>query len=222
MHLRVRHGSFHQVKSSSRWGLLPVLAAFCAGAAIGVDAGNRPEDEAGVRAMVVEAIERMNEGLETVAGRYRVLMTSENREFDGDGAISKESSVEWAVVPIDGARLRRRLAIDGRPLTEEQRAREAEREAAFRERLRRLRAGEIEPERNENTIEFNEELVARYDLTLDGEEPLRNRPSYRIAFCAARRRAPRCEDRWIAHSTGHAAGSGSIARRARWPASSSN
>lgn len=159
-----------------------MLAAFCAGAGVGVDAGHRPEDEAGVRAMVVEAIERMNEGLETVAGRYRVLVTSEDREFDGDGAISEESSVEWEVVPIDGAGFRRRLAIDGQPLTEEEQAREAEREAAFRERLRRLRAGEIEPERNETAIEFNEELVSRYDLTLDAEEPLRGRPSQRIAF----------------------------------------
>ena len=182
MHLRVRHGSFHQVKSSSRWGLLPVLAAFCAGAAIGVGAINTQDDEAEVRSMVVEAVERMNEELQTVAGRYGALVTSEDREFDGDGAITEESVVEWEVVPIEGARFRRRLAIDGRPLTAEQHAREAEREAAFRERLRRLRAGEIEPERNETAIEFNEELVSRYDLTLDAEEPLRGRPSQRIAF----------------------------------------
>ena len=45
-----------------------------------------------------------------------------------------------------------------------------------------MRAGEIEPRRNENAIEFNAELVRRYDLTLDGEEVLRGRASYRIAF----------------------------------------
>jgi len=72
--------------------------------------------------------------------------------------------------------------IDGRPLTREEQAREAEREAAFRERLRRLRAAEIEPRRNENAIEFNEALVSRYDLTLAGEEALRGRTSYRVAF----------------------------------------
>jgi len=110
------------------------------------------------------------------------LVTSEDREFDGDGAITEESRVEGEMVPVDGASFRRRLAIDGQPLTEEQQAREAEREAAFRERLRRLRAGEIEPRRNENAIEFNEELVSRYDLTLEDDEVLRRRPSYRIAF----------------------------------------
>ena len=90
--------------------------------------------------------------------------------------------MEWESIPIDDARFSRRVAIDGRPLTDEERARESEREARFRTRLRRLRAGELEPERNETAIVFDEELVARYALTLDGEEQLRNRPSYRIAF----------------------------------------
>lgn len=118
-----------------------MLALLCAGAAIGVGAVNPQDDDTEVRSLVVEAIERMNEELQTVAGRYRALVTSEDREFDGDGAITEESRVEWEVVPVDGATFRRRLAMDGQPLTEEQRAREAEREAAFRERLRRLQAG---------------------------------------------------------------------------------
>ena len=182
--MQVRGGgsSFHRVGSGSRFGLLPVLAALCAVAAIGVEATNAPDDEVEVRALVVEAVERMNGKLQTVAGRYRALMASENREFDGNSGVTEETRVEWESIPIDGARFSRRLAIDGRSLTEEEQAREAEREAAFRERLRRLRAGEIEPRRNENAIEFNEELVSRYDLTLDGEEALRGRPSYMIAF----------------------------------------
>ena len=183
MQVRSRGSSSpRHVRSSSRWGLPPVLIALCAGATFGLEAANKQRDEAEVRALVVEAIERMNEELRTVAGRYRVLMSSEDREFDADGAITEETVVEWERVPIDGAGFRRRLAMDGRPLTEEQRARETEREAAFRERLRRLRAGEIEPQRNENAIEFNAELVSRYYLTLDGEEALRGRTSYRIAF----------------------------------------
>lgn len=159
-----------------------MLVLLWAGAAVAAGAVNPQDDDTEVRSLVVEATERMNEDLQTVAGRYRALVTSEDREFDGDGATTEESRVEWEVVPVDGATFRRRLAIDGQPLTEEQRAREAEREAAFRERLRRLQAGEVEPQRNENAIEFNEELVSRYDLTLAGEEALRGRPSYRIAF----------------------------------------
>lgn len=161
-----------------RLALLPVLAAMC----IGVEAVDPEGGEPDVRTIVVEAVERMDEALQAVAGDYRALVASESREFDGRGEVEEETRVEWESIPIDGARFSRRIAIDGRPLTEEARARETEREAAFRERLRRLRAGEIEPEGNENQIIFDEELVARYDMTLEGEEPIRNRPSYRIAF----------------------------------------
>ena len=167
-------------RSGSFWRL-NLLAAICA-ATVPAEAANRQDDEADVRAIVVEAIERMGEDLQTVSGDYRALVTSEGREFDGNGEVAEETRVEWESIPIDGGRFRRRLAIDGRPLTEEERAREGEREAAFRTRLRRLRAGEIEPERNETAIVFDEELVSRYDLTLDDEEPLRRRPSYRVAF----------------------------------------
>ena len=166
-------------RSGSFWRL-NLLAAICA-ATVPAEAANR-QDEADVRAIVVEAIERMGEDLQTVSGDYRALVTSEAREFDGNGEVAEETRVEWESIPIDGGRFRRRLAIDGRSLTEEERARESEREAAFRTRLRRLRAGEIEPEKNETAIVFDEELVARYDLTLDGEERLRRRPSHRIVF----------------------------------------
>ena len=170
--------------AAPRPALLPVFALVCAGvgAAVGVETVSQEDGEPDVHAIVVEAVERMDEALQAVAGDYRALVTSESREFDGRGEVEEETRVEWESVPIDGARFSRRIAIDGRPLTEEERARESGREAAFRERLRRLRAGEIEPERNENQIIFDEELVARYDMTLEGEEPFRNRPSYRIAF----------------------------------------
>ena len=160
---------------------LNVLAAFCAATVAG-GAVNRQDDDADVRALVLEAIEVMGEDLQTVSGDYRALLTSEAREFDGSGEVAEETRVEWESIPIDGGRFSRRLAIDGRPLTEEERARESEREAAFRTRLRRLRAGELEPEENETAIVFDEALVARYDLTPDGEARLRRRPSHRIAF----------------------------------------
>ena len=162
--------------------MLPILAAICAIGTIAVEAVAPEDGEPDVRAIVVEAVERMDAAQQAAAGDYRALVTSESREFDGRGEVEEETRVEWESIPIDGARFSRRIAIDGRPLTAEEQTRETEREAAFRERLRRLRAGEIEPEENENQIIFDEELVARYDMTLEGEEPFRNRPSYRIAF----------------------------------------
>ena len=99
--------------------------------------------------MVVDAIESMDKELRTVSKDYLALLTSEVREFDGGGEVAEETRAEWESIPIDDGRFSRRVAIDGRPLTEEDRARESEREAAFRTRLRRLRAGEIEPAQNE-------------------------------------------------------------------------
>ena len=220
MPVRRRGGvSFHRLPSGSRGGLL--LAAFCAVAATGAGAGNAPGNDEEVRALVVEAVERMDEALREVAGSYRALIASESREFDGSGEVTEETRVEWESIPLDGARFSRRVAIDGRPLTDEEQAREAEREAAFRERLRRLRAGEIEPRRNENDIQFNEELVSRYDLTLAGEETLRGGRATGSLSRRATATFPSAGP-WIARSTRRAAESGSIGRRARWPASSSS
>ena len=184
MHAKSSGGS--AARRGSFWRL-SLLAALCA-APVAAEAANRQDEETDVRAIVLEAIELMGEDLQTISGGYRARLTSEFREFDGRGEVAEETRVEWESVPIDDGRFSRRVAIDGRPLTEEERAREREREAAFRTRLRRLRAGEIEPEENENAIVFDEELVSRYDLTLDGEERLRDRPSRRIAF------APRAGD----------------------------
>ena len=71
MPVRPRDGSsLHQVRP--RWGMQQALLAACCGvAAVSVGAINAPEEDAEVRALVVEAVERMNDELQTVAGRYR-------------------------------------------------------------------------------------------------------------------------------------------------------
>ena len=120
-----------------------MAACLAGGIILGVGAVNAQEEQTDVRAIVVEAVERMDEALQAIAGDYRALVESESREYDGSGEVAEETRVEWESIPIDGARFSRRLAIDGRSLTEEERTRETEREAAFRERLHRLRAGEI-------------------------------------------------------------------------------
>ena len=72
--------------------LLPVLAVVCAGAAVGVEAANQQDGEPDVRAIVVEAVERMDEALQAVAADYRALVASESREFDGRGQVEEETA----------------------------------------------------------------------------------------------------------------------------------
>ena len=141
MHTQPDGGSAARPGSFRR---LNLLAALCA-VAVAAEAVNRQDDEADVRTIVVEAVERMDKALRAINSDYRALLTSEARELDGSGEVAEETRVEWESIPIDDGRFSRRLAVDGRPLTEEERARENEREAAFRTRLRRLRAGEMEP-----------------------------------------------------------------------------
>lgn len=165
--------------------LLPVLVGVWLGGgnpAAQPPAGGGDDDDA-ARALIFEALERAVWYEEqNVAARYRARMTKEVRRFDGNGNVRTRDIGDYEVVPIDGVPFERRLTIDGRPLNREERGWEEEREEGFREELRRLREEEDEPEEDENAIVFNEELVARYLFTLEGEERFRDRPSYRIAF----------------------------------------
>lgn len=162
--------------------LLPVLAYVWLGS--GGPAAQAPAggDDA-ARALILKALERAVWYEEqNVAARFRARMTKEVRRFDGDGEVRTRDVGDYEVVPIDGVPFERRLTIDGRPLNRVERGWEDEREAEFREELRRRLEQDSEPEEDENAIVFNEELVARYLFTLEGEERLRNRPSHRIAF----------------------------------------
>lgn len=162
--------------------VLPALACLCL--AGGSPAAQPPAggDDA-ARALIFKALERAVWYEEhNVAARFRARMTKEVRRFDGNGDVRTRDVGDYEVVPIDGVPFERRLTIDGRPLNEEERGWEDEREAEFREELRRLRQEEDDPEEDENAIVFNEELVARYLFTLEGEERFRGRASYRIAF----------------------------------------
>ena len=149
----------------------------------GGPAAQPPAGDDGARAIIVKALDRAVRNEErNVVARYRSMMTKEVRRFDGNGEVRTRDLGDYEVVPIDGAPFERRLTINGRPLSDEERGWEDEREAEFREELRRLRERDDELEEDEEAIAFNEELIARYTFTLEEEEAFRNRPSYRIAF----------------------------------------
>ena len=144
------------------------------------------------RALVVRALERAawNEE-QNFEARYRSLMTREVRRFDGDGRVEEADVGDYEVIPIDGAPYERRLTINGRPLSEGEQEGERKREAEFREELRRRREGTDDTEDDDDDeIVFNEELIGRFVFTLEAEEPLRGRPSYRISFRPRHGRLP--------------------------------
>ena len=135
------------------------------------------------RSLIVKALERNRwneeQGFEI---RYRRLMLREVRRFDSDGRVEEEDLGDYEVVPIDGAPYERRLTINGRLLSEEEQEGEQRREAEFREEVRRAHEAPDDAEEDDDGIVFNEELVGRYLFTLEAEELLRGRPSYRVSF----------------------------------------
>ena len=168
--------------SPMRWRWLAVVALIPLGA-------GRPSTELSAgsdgdgHALILKALDRVTRNEEQdFASRSRVRMTKNVRRFDEHGEVTEEDHGDYEVVPIEGVPFERRLTVNDRPLSDEERGWEDEREAEFREELRRSREGGDEPEREEEDIVFNEELVARYTFTLEGEEQLRNRASYRVSF----------------------------------------
>ena len=161
---------------------MPAALSVLGGALLSVG-GQQADYDA--RALVVKALERATWNEEQdLEARYRSLMTREVRRFDGDGRVEEADTGDYEVIPIDGASYDRRLTIDGRPLSDEEQARERNREAEFREELRqrRKRTDNAEEDDDDDEIVFNEELIGRFVFTLEAEKPLRGRPSYRISF----------------------------------------
>ena len=120
---------------------------------------------------------------EQIDARFSARMTRESRRFDGEGEVESEDVGEYEVVPVEGERFRRRLTINGRPLNDDEREREAEREAAFRKELLRRRAeGAPAEEPPEDEVVFDRALIDRYTFVIESVEQFRNRPSYVISF----------------------------------------
>ncbi len=157
-----------------------LLCATCLPAA----AAGTPAPDVDARAIVLEALERAARNVEEgVELRYRSLMTREVRRYGGDGRVEEVSRGDYEVVPLDGARYERRLTVDGRPLNAREQEDERRREDDFREARRRaLEDADEEDEPDDDEIVFDEELIARYDVTFEAEEVFRGRPSYRISF----------------------------------------
>lgn len=146
-------------------------------------AAGKTSDDDTAHALIQKALERVASNEEQhFESRLRSWATLELRRFNGNGEVEESNQGEYEVFPIEGTPYGRRVTINGRPLNDEELEQEAEREAQFREELRRIREGENESEENENQIVFNQELVKRYVFTRAGEEMWRNRLSRRISF----------------------------------------
>lgn len=197
-------------KAKRFWSSIIVAVFTTAFAVVLLEAWSSFGETAGSDADADPIIERMFERGERYnndqfRGTYGASLTRVDRRVDGEGNVQEEQTVEYEVIPIEGGYFERQVSIDGRSLDDGERIEEGEREAEFREHMRRIREGVESPEENENTINVNEELFARYTVTLEGEEFLRGRRNYRLAFHPREGRLPvhRSIDRALNRSRGH-------------------
>lgn len=171
-------------------GIVALVGALTLASAVAtrLSAQSREGDEVDrndAHALMERVIDRVNWYYENeVDARYRSRMRREVRRFHSNGDLENESIGDYEVIPIEGEPFERLFMINDRLLSEEEQGWEAEREAEFRkEVIERRETGALpEDDGSTDSIVFDDALIARYHFTLEGEEPFRNRPSYRISF----------------------------------------
>lgn len=105
-------------------------------------------------------------------------------QYDSKGKVKKREDKIYGVVPIDGVPYSRLLQKDGRQPSEKEIREEQENEKRFRERLAKQRSqvASGKKKREDDEVRFNEELVARYQWEVTGQEEVNGRVAYVLGF----------------------------------------
>lgn len=104
-----------------------------------------------------------------------------------DQKLNKEGEVEetterfYEPVLIQGKPFSRLVAKNGKPLSDDDRKKEAERERKFRENLNKA-AKQSKAEDDDDDVELNEELIRRYNFTVIRREAVGERIAFLLTF----------------------------------------
>src|SRR5581483_8612210 len=110
--------------------------------------------------------------------RYAFTQRIVKEKLDAEGMVSAREDLQYQVAPVNGILTPRLVLKNGKPPTpadlkaEEERMKKERREAEQRNRSRNEEEG----------VEFNEDLAAKYKYTLLGEATILGRTAYTIAF----------------------------------------
>ncbi len=113
--------------------------------------------------------------------RYTYTQRSTVDELDSKENVKRHEERVHFIFPIDGEPYGRLVEKDGKALTEKEVRLEREREQKFRQRVAE-RERRKEPEKRENDVKFDQELVSRYQWALTGRETLNGRPAFVLSF----------------------------------------
>lgn len=114
--------------------------------------------------------------------KYTYTQRGTFEELDSSDNVKKHEERVSQVFPIDGEPYARLMLKDGRPLSDKEERVEQERERKFREALAERRRKRALGKREDTELEFNEELVGKYQFDLTGRELVNGRPAFVLSF----------------------------------------
>lgn len=119
---------------------------------------------------------------ESVEERFAYRLVRVSDKLNGDGEVSESETLEYAVEPLPeypGYSFDRLVGKNGQPLSDKE---VPEQERRLENLLRKLAKGNEKKDPDEDRIEYDEKLLARYRFELVGLRRDRGRTAYLITF----------------------------------------
>ena len=114
---------------------------------------------------------------------YEDRLTGEHisvkEDLNDEKGVKSREKILYRVYPLDGYLYYERLAVDGKPLSEEELKKRKE---DFRKEVAASTSGEEEKQDDDNDIKFNQDLISRYEAEVEGVENVNGRPAYVLTF----------------------------------------
>ncbi len=114
-----------------------------------------------------------------LVSKYRFKVFRVRDKLDGQGGLKERDEEVFENVLIQGFPYQRLTEKNGRALTEKERKEEGKRESEFREKIAKR---EDPTGAEENGFSLNQDLVGRFDFSLEGVEEVEGRSNYVLAY----------------------------------------
>jgi hypothetical protein len=142
-----------------------------------VFAQSTPAQAADLRDVMQRVIQRAKWEKEArLDARYAYRQKRTVDKLDSDGKVTEHTVMLFDVIPMGDSALYRMIEKNGRALTADEQRKEAEKEAKFRESLKKARKPQ------DDDVEMNEELLGRYNFTYGGEDSVNGRKALVLNF----------------------------------------
>ena len=142
--------------------------------------GKTPLQPLTVTQVLEMAMERAaQEDQRELVSKYRFKVFRVRDKLDGQGGLKERDEELFENVLIQGVPYQRLIEKNGQALTEKERKKEEKRESEFREKIAKR---EDPTGDEENGFSLNQDLVGRFDFSLEEVEEVDGRSNYVLAY----------------------------------------